>query len=298
MVRRTTSGGDAYVDAMRITLLGMGNMGRAFATRALERGHEVTVWNRSPGRTSELVASGAVEAESPKRAVREADAALVVLADDAAVLGVCLGHQGALAGLGPATVLANVSTVSPDTARRLAEAGPDGRVLDSPVMGSPAMIAAGLGRFLIGGPPPAITALDPLWTDLGAGYTHCGPVGAGATMKVISNMLLITGVAALAEAIATARRHGISDDLLRSILAESPVVSPASRVRLESLIDDGHPGWFSPVLARKDLRLAVDLAEQAGIGVRIGPAAEALLTTVIDAGGRWPYFSAVIEALR
>jgi len=283
---------------MRIALLGMGNMGRAFATRALERGHQLTVWNRSPGRTSELVASGAVEAESPKRAVQEADAALVVLADDAAVLGVCLGPEGALAGLGPATVFANVSTVSPDTARRLAEAGPDGRVLDSPVMGSPALIAAGLGRFLIGGPLPTITAVDPLWTDLGAGYTHCGPVGAGATMKVISNMLLITGVAALAEAIATARRHAVSDDLLRSILAESPVVSPTSRVRLESLLDDGHPGWFSPALARKDLRHAVDLAEEAGIGVRIGPAAEALLTTVIDAGGQWPDFSAVIEALR
>jgi 3-hydroxyisobutyrate dehydrogenase-like beta-hydroxyacid dehydrogenase len=282
---------------MRIAILGMGGMGRAFAARALERGHHVTVWNRSPGRAVDLVARGAVEAGSPGMAATDADAVLVVLADDAAVLEVCLGDDGAMAVLGPHAVLADISTVSPTTARRLADAGVDGRVLDSPVMGSPAMIADGLGRFLIGGPLAAITAAGPLWDDLGAGYAHCGPAGAGATMKLVSNLLLITGVAALAEGIATARRQGIGDDLLRRILAESAVVSPASRLRFESLLDANHPGWFSPDLARKDLRLAIELGEQAGVRMRIGPAAEGLLTTLIDTGQRWPDFAAVIEAL-
>jgi 3-hydroxyisobutyrate dehydrogenase-like beta-hydroxyacid dehydrogenase len=282
---------------MRITVLGVGNMGRAFATRALERGHQVTVWNRSPGRASELMAAGAVEADTPGHAVIGADAVLVVLADDTAVLDVCLGDDGVLASLGPTTVFANVSTVSPDTAHRLAAFGPGDRVLDSPVMGSPDLVAGGLGSFLIGGELPAITAAEPLWSDLGAGYTHCGPAGAGATMKIVSNLLLITGVASLAEGIAIAREHGVSDELLRNILSTSFVVSPTSNIRMESLIDDSHPGWFSPELARKDVRLAVELADQAGVRVRIGPATESLLTTVIESGGQWPDFSAVIEAL-
>ena len=282
---------------MRISVLGMGNMGRAFAARAIETGHQTTVWNRTPGRVISLVASGATEADSPKEAVADADAVLVVLADDSAVLEVCLGDDGALASLGPAAVFSNVSTVSPDTARRLAEAGPEGRVLDAPVMGSPVMIAGGLGRFLIGGPTAAITAVEPLWNDLGAGYTHCGPVGAGATMKILANSLLITGVASLAEVVATARRNAIPDEFIRSLLTDSPVVSLATSMRLDSLLDATHPGWFSPTLARKDLRLAIDLAKDAGVGVRIGPATEALLTTVIDAGGDWPDFAAVIESL-
>ena len=116
-------------------------------------------------------------------------------------------------------------------------------------------------------------------------------------MKVLANLLLITGVASLAEAIATARQHAVPDELLRALLADSPIVSLASSLRLDSLLDATHPGWFSPTLARKDLRLAIDLAEEAGVGVRIGPAAETLLTTVIDAGGQWPDFAAVIEAL-
>jgi 3-hydroxyisobutyrate dehydrogenase-like beta-hydroxyacid dehydrogenase len=282
---------------MRITIVGMGNMGRAFAARAIETGHETTVWNRTPGRVAALVARGAIEAGTVATATAGADAVLVVLADDAAVLDVCLGDDGVLTSLEPDAVFANVSTVSPETARRLAELGPEGRVLDAPVMGSPQMIAGGLGRFLVGGPAPAITAIEPLWNDLGSGYTHCGPVGAGATMKILANSLLITGVAALAEAIATARQHAIPDEFLRSLLADSPVISLASSLRLDSLLDASHPGWFSPALARKDLRLAIDLAEETGVGVRIGPAAEALLTSVIDAGGQWPDFAAVIEAL-
>ena len=175
---------------------------------------------------------------------------------------------------------------------------PDGRVLDAPVMGSPGMIAGGSGHFLIGGPLATIGAVDPLWSDLGTGFTHCGPVGSGATMKLVSNLLLITGVAALAEAIATARGHGIPEELLKRIFLESAVVSPSSKVRLESLLDETHPGWFSLELARKDVHLAVELAERSGIGVRVGPAAEDLLTSVIDAGREWPDFTAVIEALR
>jgi 3-hydroxyisobutyrate dehydrogenase-like beta-hydroxyacid dehydrogenase len=179
---------------MRIAFLGLGNMGRAFAARGLETGHQVTVWNRSPGRAAELVENGAFEAKSPETAVSGAEAVLVVLADDAAVFDFCLGSHGALTSLGPGAVFVNISTVSPETARRLAEAGPEDRVLDAPVMGSPAMIAGGSGRFLIGGPAATIAPADPLWDDLGAGYTLCGPVGAGAIMKILANLLLITGV--------------------------------------------------------------------------------------------------------
>jgi 3-hydroxyisobutyrate dehydrogenase-like beta-hydroxyacid dehydrogenase len=281
---------------VRIAIVGTGSMGEAFASRALEKGHYVVVWNRTPDRCGPVVAAGAHQAPSPGEAAAEADAVLVVLADDAAVLDVCLGTTGVLASLEPSAVFANISTVAPTTVRRLVDAGPVDRVLDSPVMGSPEMIAAGFGSFLIGGSLSAIAAVEPLWTDLGSGYTHCGPSGSGATMKIVQNMLLITGVAALAEGIATARENGLPEELIRNVMAGSGVVSAASKVRLASLLDDAHPGWFSPVLARKDIRLAIDLASQVGVPARCGPAAESLLTTVIDEGKAWPDFAAVIEA--
>jgi 3-hydroxyisobutyrate dehydrogenase-like beta-hydroxyacid dehydrogenase len=277
--------------------MGMGNMGRAFAARALARGHHVTVWNRTGGRAADLVARGAVEAASAPDAVRQVDVVLVVLADDAAVLEVCLGQPGILGALGKGAVLANVSTVAPDTIGRVAGAGPEGRVLDTPVMGSPEMIATGQGHFFTAGPRPAVSALDSLWRDLGSGTTYCGPVGAASTMKVVSNLLLITGVAALAEGIAIARKRSIPDELIKRVIMEGSVVSPASKVRLDSMLRADHPGWFSPALARKDVRLALELARQGGVGLRVGPATEALLGTVAADGGQWSDFSAVIEAL-
>jgi 3-hydroxyisobutyrate dehydrogenase-like beta-hydroxyacid dehydrogenase len=192
--------------------------------------------------------------------------------------------------------------VAPHTIRRLAEVGPGDRVVDAPVLGSPDMVAGGGARLFIGSTPEVAAALQPLWDVLGAGATHCGPVGTAATMKLVSNLLLITGVTALAEGIATARSQGIPDHLVKEIFSGSPVVSLSSMVRLDSLLDDTHPGWFSPTLARKDVRLAIGLAEEASVGVGVGPATEALLTRVIDAGiasgGAWPDFTAVIEALR
>jgi 3-hydroxyisobutyrate dehydrogenase-like beta-hydroxyacid dehydrogenase len=282
---------------MRLAVLGMGGMGHAFAARALEKGHHVTVWNRSAGRAADLISAGAIEAPSAGAAVVESEVVLIVVADDTAVDSVCLGEHGVMGSLPTGATLAIVSTVAPGTVRRIADAGPRDRVLDAPVMGSPASIVAGMGSFLIGGHWPTVTSLESLWNDLGAGSTYCGEVGSGATMKLVSNLLLITGVAAVAEAISTARGHGIPDDLLKAILSDSFVVSPASKVRLDSLFDESHRGWFTPSLARKDVRLAVGLAEQAGVRVRVGPATETLLSEVIDTGRSWSDFSAVIEAL-
>jgi 3-hydroxyisobutyrate dehydrogenase-like beta-hydroxyacid dehydrogenase len=86
--------------------------------------------------------------------------------------------------------------------------------------------------------------------------------------------------------------------VLRTWFGDTFVVSPAARLRLGSLLDEEHPGWFPPELARKDLRLAISLAERSGVPVRITPAAEELLTTVISTGKHWPDFTALIEALK
>ena len=116
-------------------------------------------------------------------------------------------------------------------------------------------------------------------------------------MKLVSNLQLAAGVAALAEGILTARGQGITDDLLRTVLADSPVVSPASKARLDPLLSADHPGQFSPSLARKDLRLAIALAKDAEVDVRVGPAVEELLDIVVRSDRGWTDLSAVIEAL-
>ena len=272
-------------------------MGRAFAARAVESGHRVTVWNRSPGKAADLVASGAIEADSHAKAASSAEVVLVVLTDDAAVESVCIGRGGLLAALPEDAVLADVSTVSPALARRLAQTGPAGRVLDSPVLGSPAAVEQGKGRFLVGGASSALSAVSPLLDDLGASTIHCGPAGYGAVMKLVCNLLLVTGVAAMAEGVAVARNQGIGDDLLRQVFSDTPVLSPASNMRLQPMLDPEHPGWFAPAMARKDVRLALDLASGAGTALRLASAADEMLGDLMESGIDWTDFAALIEVL-
>jgi 3-hydroxyisobutyrate dehydrogenase-like beta-hydroxyacid dehydrogenase len=299
---------------MKLAICGLGVMGQAFADRALDVGHEVTMWNRSSGKAGDLLARGAREAESPADAAAGADVVLVVVTDDAAALQVCLGEpvgegedggagegdrdpaRAVVSGMSDRTLLANASTVSPATARRIAEQGPDGRVFDTPILGAPTAVRQGKGRFLVGGPDDRYADLRPLLESLCAEAVHCGPTASGATMKLACNLLLISGVTALAEAVEIARGQGLDDAQITTALDGSLVMSPAMTLRLPALLDPDHPGWFGPVLARKDVRLASELAEQAGLDARIAPATAALLDKVADGG--WPDFAAVIEAVR
>ena len=146
----------------------------------------------------------------------------------------------------------------------------------------------------MGGADADAAVITPLLADLGSATLHCGPLGAGAVMKIVSNLQLVVGVAALAEAIAVARGHGIADDVITASFQDGPVVSPASRMRLASVLDPAHPGWFGAALASKDLRLCLDLAGQAGLDLGMAPAALALLDRL---EGDWPDFSAIIESL-
>ena len=276
---------------MRVTVLGLGAMGRAFASRALAGGHEVVVWNRSAGRGGELVATGAREASSVVDAVAGCEVAIVVVSDDAAVRDVV----GALGSALPAgAVLVNGSTTAPEVAVEVARLVSAERFVEAPVMGSPDAVEGGRGRFLVSGVRATVDRLGPLWSDLGADARWCGPHGNASVMKILSNTLMIVGVAALGEAIAVARGRGIADDLLREVFSDSAVISPAQRLRLESLMSADHPGWFAPALALKDLRLGLGLGEPESL--RVAPAAAESLRQV--AGEPWPDVSAVIEAVR
>src|SRR5712691_2379841 len=135
---------------MRVAVLGMGRMGHAVAERLLGGDHEVTVWNRTPHKADDLVAKGAREGATPAEAAEETEAIFTSLTDDAAVRTVVTGRNGVAAGLGDG-VLIDASTVSPATTSDLAEAV-GGRLLASPILGSPTAVVSGEAGYLIGGP--------------------------------------------------------------------------------------------------------------------------------------------------
>jgi 3-hydroxyisobutyrate dehydrogenase-like beta-hydroxyacid dehydrogenase len=246
---------------MRIAVLGMGRMGRAVASRLVDGGHDVVVWNRTPGGAPELLAQGAREAATAADAVSDVEVAMTSLANDEAVRDVACG-AGIRASLSPDAVYVDISTISPDLSRQLD--GEFGRFAAMPILGSPVAVAAGQAVYLLGGRPNVTAAVEPLLDALSDTVRRYDSPSLASTAKLAVNLLLLDGVLALAESFTVGRSGGLSDDQLRQLLGDSPMVSPGVRNRFEGVLTGQQDPWWSAQLGAKDARLAVELALEAG----------------------------------
>lgn len=277
-------------------MLGAGRMGSALAGRLLGKGHRVTAWNRSPGRIEALVEAGARRAPDPPSAAIGAQVVICCVADDVSDRATLL-ESGLPQALEAGSIVVDCSTVSPATSRALSAGLGDGRLVAAPVMGAPSAVAGGEAAYLLAGAPAALERLGWLWSDLGG---HCRVVGEdpgdALELKVLSNALLLGGLALLAEVVATAEQLGHEPQALRALFGEHPMVAPGLRNRLEALWDPGHEGWFSVRLGIKDAELARDLEDHAGVSPAMLAAASLRYQAAAEAGWQEADIAAVIEA--
>ena len=283
---------------MRIAVLGMGHMGRSVAGRLLDTGHQVVVWNRTPGRAGELVGRGATEAATPGEAVTGADAVATSLATDDAVRDVLTGSGAVLAGLGPAAVAVDMSTVAPDTSRALDRAAPGGRFVAAPIVGAPQLVAQGDATWLVAGRRAAVDRMAPLWQDLGR-HRWCGEdPGAAAELKLLNNYLLLAGLAMVGEVIASAEAVHLDPQVLREYLTTSPLVAPGLGNRIDNLLADDHEGWFSTELGAKDVGLMRRMATAAGVTPAMAGLVEELYQRAAGTGWGDADVAAIVEVAR
>ncbi|MCW2879039.1 MAG: 6-phosphogluconate dehydrogenase NAD-binding protein [Sphaerisporangium sp.] len=254
---------------MHVAVLGMGNMGRAVACRLLTHGYEVRIWNRTPGKAAQVVEAGAVEASSPMEAARGAEAVLMSLADDGAVLDV-MGKLTEMGSHPDAPIVVDTSTVSPETSRRLWNMVPGQRFLAAPIIGAPQTLVANMASSLVGGDRRLLDRLEPIWSRIFSIHWYCGEdPGSATTFKLLNNYLLMSGVAALAEVVATAEAAGLDTKLLREVLHQWPTIPPGILNRVDDIIAGDHKGWFSTRLGAKDVRLLNEVAESKGLSLPI-----------------------------
>ncbi len=249
-------------------------MGRRMAAKLVAAGHAVTVWNRSPGPVAELVALGAAAAETPAAAVQAAEVVVSMLSDDSAAEAVWLdADSGALESVRSAALCIACGTLRPDMVKRLAEAARarGARFVEAPVAGSTPQAEAAQLRTLLGGEAADVAQAQAVVSAWSGAVVHAGPVGAGATLKLMVNGLFTVQVAVLAELFAGARGSGLDPAPLLSLLTETPVCSPAAKVLGERMLGDQHDPQFPVRLVEKDLRYVVSVAG----GPASAPVAEA-----------------------
>jgi 3-hydroxyisobutyrate dehydrogenase-like beta-hydroxyacid dehydrogenase len=277
-----------------VAVIGLGAMGARFARRFLDAGHDVIVWNRTPAKAEELVSRGAVPAASPAEAARSAEAVVTVLADPAALRAVTQGPDGIAAGAGDATTVIEMSTVGPDAIRWLRSAlPPETGLLDAPVLGSLTEAESGTLHVFIGGEEDLADRWTPLLSALGEPI-HVGPLGAGASVKLVANATLVGSMTLLGETIALADALGVPRELAFRVLAWTPLAAQAER-RREPLTTGEFPRRFDLSLARKDADLVREAASAAGVDARVLAAAAAWFAEAERAGLAEEDYSTVLR---
>jgi HAD superfamily hydrolase (TIGR01450 family) len=264
---------------VKVAVVGLGAMGARIATRLLEGGNDVLVWNRSPGKVGPLVERGATAVATPAEAAARAEALITVLADPAALRAVTTGEAGIAVGAQPSLLVLEMSTVGPAAVAELAATLSEGVALvDAPVLGSVAEAEAGTLTILAGGPTSLVERVRPLLEQLGA-VVHVGPLGSGAAAKLVANAALFGSLALLGEALALARGLGLTDDAAYQVLAATPLAGQAAR-RRPAIEASDYPRRFALSLARKDAELIRAAATGADAELRL---VEATRTWVADA---------------
>jgi 3-hydroxyisobutyrate dehydrogenase-like beta-hydroxyacid dehydrogenase len=249
---------------MKLGFIGLGHMGAAMAANLIKAGHDVSVFNRSPGKSRSLIELGAREATN-LAATCDGEAVITMLADDDAVSDIVLGDGGLLTHLPKGTIHLSMSTISVALSKRLAQAHAQAgqRYLAAPVFGRPDMAAAGKLFIVAAGDPATIEACQLLFSAIGQKTIPIGTEPAAANLvKLSGNFLMASAIEALGEAIALIGKAGIDRRAYVELLTSTVFNAPAYKT-YGNLIAQGQfePAAFAAPLGYKDIRLALSAAE-------------------------------------
>ncbi len=257
----------------RIGFVGLGRMGRPMCRNLVKAGFRARVFDIDPRAVEAAVGDGAERAASPAEAARDAEFVLTMLPTGAAVETAVLGEEGAATGMAKGALLIEMSTILPRETRaigdRLAERGV--AMIDAPVGRTSAHAETGTLVFMVGGEASDIERARPLLDVMGETVVICGPLGAGATVKLVNNYISTVTNLVTAEGFVLAEAAGIERDVLLRVISGTP----AGRGHIETtwpdkaLKDDPSPAFMLD-LAHKDLGLALDLAAELAVPATAG----------------------------
>lgn len=270
-----------------VGFIGLGTMGVPMAHNLLKAGHELTFYARREEVAVEFASAGARRAPTPAQVTRAAEFVITIVTADAQVRDVALGENGVIAGAAPGKLLIEMSTIGPGTARdvglQLRNAGM--RMLDAPVSGGPWGASSATLSIMVGGEQADFERALPVLRAMGDKIFYLGQQGAGATAKLVNQMMGGAIMTLIGEGFALARAAGIDLQQLADVISVSSANSSLFEARGKKFIlaNKYVPG-FTTELMRKDVGLALELGRQLNVPLPVAAAAYQLYTAAIAAG--------------
>jgi 2-hydroxy-3-oxopropionate reductase len=250
-----------------VGFIGLGTMGREMARNLLQAGHTVRSYDVVADAVSQAVAAGAVATSSIAEAAEGADMVITMLPDTPDVERVVLGEGGLLSNPPPGRLIADMSTIAPQAARRMHAALQEQGValLDAPVSGGPVGAQNGTLSIMVGGDAEAFARARPVFAAMGSTILHVGETGAGQTVKLCNQLVVGINLQAVCEAIALARASGLDLQQMRNVLLGGSASSWMLDKLGPAMIAGDTSAGFRIDLMLKDLRLVQEMAQSLAV---------------------------------
>ncbi len=280
---------------MRVAFLGLGIMGRPMAANLAKAGHEVSVWNRTPGKTVD----GARVASSPADAANGAEVVWMCVSDTAAVEGLLFGPDGVEQSLADGMVVVDSSTISPVATRgfadRLAKKG--AQYVDAPMTGSKIAAEGGTLLFIVGGEEAAIERIKPLFAAMGKKIFRMGETGKGQAAKLAMNLQIALIYEGFAEGLTLAAKLGVDAEKLMPLINASMVHSGVVEYKAPFVLKRDFTPNFPLRLMHKDIRLMLEAAKEARVKLPALEIVEEIYDVAAEDGGGDLDYAAIITLL-
>jgi 3-hydroxyisobutyrate dehydrogenase-like beta-hydroxyacid dehydrogenase len=279
--------------------VGLGVMGGEMVNRLISKGHTLTGYNRTKAKAEWLIRAGMKWADSPRAVTAAADIVFSMVTNSAALEAIVEGPDGILAGLRHGKIYVDISTVSPDYSRAVAEKvrakGAD--MLDSPVSGSVITLQEGKLSVMVGGRKETFEKVKPILLDIGPKVTHVGGNGQALVLKIATNLSLAVQMLSFSEGVLLAEKSGISREIALDVLTNSAIASPMVKYRGPFVIKLPEEAWFNVNMMQKDMLLALDLGRKLDVPMPSTAVANEFLTAARGIGLEKEDFAVVFDVL-
>ena len=272
-----------------IGFIGLGIMGRPMALNLIKAGYKLVVTSRSQAPIDALVAAGAKAVKTPAEVAKDADVVITMVPDTPDVEKVLRGKDGVLDGLKRGGIVIDMSTISPEVTRQLAEAvaAKGGSMLDCPVSGGEVGAKNATLTIMVGGDEKTFERARPILSCMGKpeSVTYIGPSGSGQVTKLCNQICIAANLAGVAEAYSLAKANGLEPARVRQALLGGFAASKVMEFHGNRMLTgDYKPGFFVR-LFQKDLRLAVEANMATGVTMPVTSVVTQFVNAYVAAGG-------------
>ncbi|MCR9155843.1 MAG: NAD(P)-dependent oxidoreductase [Rhodobacteraceae bacterium] len=285
----------------KVAFLGLGVMGYPMAGHLVKAGHEVTVYNRTAAKAESWAKEhGGSHAETPREAAAGCDFVMSCVGNDDDLRSVCLGDDGAFAGMAKGSIFVDHTTVSAKVTKELYETSADLGIsfVDAPISGGQAGAENGVLSVMCGGDEATYAKAEPVIDAYARICRRIGESGAGQMTKMCNQIAIAGLVQGLSEALHFAEKAGLDGRAVVEVISQGAAGSWQMSNRYETMIDDKFDHGFAVDWMRKDLGICLDTADEVGASLPVTALVDQFYKDVQKlGGGRWDT-SSLIKRLR